>query len=245
MKNIWMLLLAGATLFCFSQCSKTGPEGPRGTQGDDGAQGTKGDKGDKGDTGPRGATGATGAKGAAGATGAAGPKGATGATGAKGDKGDPGNANVLYTEWTKRSGWSARAASTSENTQGSVYSNIIVANEWSIGGLTAESAVMVYVRRPGSVSEAHIIPDKFYAAGGGKSGTVLFRYHYVQTWLTIYSVLVDGTWDYNSYMKNTYLPAMEWRVFIVKGSTKVARSSTPLPDPNDYHAVCKYYGIPE
>jgi len=221
MKNIWMLLLAGVTLFCFSQCSKTGPEGPQGAQGTTGVQGPKGDEGD------------------AGATGAKGDKGP------KGDKGDPGNANVSYTEWTKRSGWSARAASTTENTNGSVYSNIIVANEWSVSNLTAESAVIIYARRPNSVSEAHIIPDRFYESGGGKSGTVLFRYHYSQSWLTIYSVLVDGTWDYNSYIKDTYMPAMEWRVFIIKGSTKVARTSSPLPDLSDYHAVCEYYGIPE
>lgn len=233
MRNIWMLLMAGAMLFSFSQCAKDGSEGPQGTQGNTGPQGSKGDTGDKGDTGPRGATGATG------------PRGATGTTGAKGDKGDPGNANVFYTEWTKRSGWSARAASTSENAEGSIYSNIIVANEWSVSNLTSESAVMVYVRRPTSKSDAHIIPDRFYEYGGSKSGTVLFRYHYSQSWLTIYCLLVDGTWDYNGYMKNTYMPAMEWRVFIIRGSSKVARSSSPLPDKSDYHAVCEYYSIPE
>lgn len=221
---------SGSHTFSFSQCAKDGSDGPQGTQGDIGPRGPQGAKGDKGDKGPTGATGT---------------KGATGAKGDKGDKGDPGNANVFYTEWTKRSTWSARAASTAENTQGSVYSNIIVANDWAISNLTAESAVVVYVRRPGSISDAHIVPDRFYESGGGKSGTVLVRYHYSQTWLTIYTVLVDGTWDYNSYMKNTYLPTMEWRVFIIRGSSQVARSSSPSPDRSDYHAVCEYYGIPE
>lgn len=239
MKKLFMLTLAVTMVFSFSQCSKTGPEGPQGAQGSNGSngpQGTKGDKGDKGDKGPAGATGPKGDKG---------DKGATGTTGAKGDKGDPGNANVLYTEWTKRPTWSARAASMSENVEGSVYSNIIVYNNWNISGLTAESAVIVYARFENyTPSEAHILPDKFTESGGGKSGTILIRYHYDQSWLTLYSVLVDGTWDYNNYMKNTYMPKLEWRVFIIGGSKKIGRT-TPPPDTKDYRAVCAYYGIPE
>lgn len=237
MKKLQLLLLAGITLFCFSQCAKTGPQGPAGEQGNTGSQGPKGDKGDTG------ATGATGAKGAAGAKG---DKGTTGAAGAKGDKGDPGNANVFYTDWTKRSTWSVRAFSTDDNAEGSVGSSVTVANEWSILNLTAESAVMVYVRDAAhSGKQALVIPDRFWQLGGGKSGTLLLRYRYASSWLTIYSVLVDGTWDYNGYIKNTFLPGLEWRVFVIRGSTKINRSSAPLPDPNNYRAVCAYYGIPE
>lgn len=221
-------MMAMVMIFSFSQCSKTGPEGP---QGSDGAAGTHGDKGDKGDPGAKGATGATGPK---------------GATGAKGDKGDPGNANVFYTDWTKRTGWSAMAAGSSENTTGSIYSNIIVANQWSLSNITPESAVLVYVRFPNSSPrDAHPIPDTFYESGGGKSGKVFFRYNYTQSWLKIYSVLVEGSWDYNGYMKNTYLPSAEWRVIVIRAGTKMSRTSAPSPDTKDYAAVCEYYGIPD
>lgn len=219
------LLMAMGMIFSFSQCSKTGPQGPSGSDGLAGAQGDKGDKGDKGSTGARGTTGATGATGA---------------------KGDPGNANVFYTDWTKRTGWSAMAAGTTENTNGSIYSNIIVANDWSLGEITNESAVLVYMRFSNhSPVVAHPIPDNFYESGGGKSGTVLVRYHYTQSWLRIYFLLVEGTWDYNGYMKTTYMPGIEWRVIVIRAATKMSRTSAPLPDTKDYRAVCAYYGIPE
>lgn len=217
---MWTLLAAGAALLCLAGCTKTGPQGP---QGETGAQGPAGDRG---------------AQGPAGAT------GAKGATGAQGDKGDTGNANVLYTDWVKRTDWTARAASNNENTSGSGTSTIL-ASEWSMTDIRAESVVIVYARREGTVSGASMIPDEFFEIGGGASGTVLFRYHYTGYWLTIYTLLVDGTWDYNGYMKSTYLPKMEWRVFIIKGSSKIGRSGSPAPDPGDYQATCRYYGIPE
>ena len=59
------------------------------------------------------------------------------------------------------------------------------------------------------------------------------------------AVLVEGDWDYKGYVKNTYLPNLEWRILVIKGSNKITRTATPAPDPADYRAVCAYYGIPE
>lgn len=48
-----------------------------------------------------------------------------------------------------------------------------------------------------------------------------------------------------TYMKNTYLPGLKWRVVVIPPSDPNARNSQPPVDYNDYEAVKRYYHLPD
>ncbi len=61
------------------------------------------------------------------------------------------------------------------------------------------------------------LPFRRSVSGGGKSGVVEFRYVFgtnpnFAQWYDPVVALVQGTWDRDGYIKNTYLPSLKWRL---------------------------------
>jgi hypothetical protein len=61
------------------------------------------------------------------------------------------------------------------------------------------------------------VPFRRAVTGGGKSGVVEFRFAFgtdpnFAQWYDPVVALVEGSWDRDGYIKNTYLPALKWRI---------------------------------
>lgn len=176
-----------------------------------------------GPTGPKGPKGDNGSPGATGAKGAAGPKGDTGA------KGPEGNANVkVYTKDISSAAWTTIGVYNSgylelKITAPNVLTEDVVDN-W---------VVLVYVN----------------TSDFNQSGWALLPYYTnrnIRVTADIYTgyLLIDR--DQNG-APNTQSWFNKVKLVLIKPSVtgSISRTSAPLPDFKDYHAVCKYYGIPE
>lgn len=181
-------------------------------------EGPQGPAGPQGEQGTQGVAGSQGAKGEQGATGATGPQGATGATGAQGPAG---TANVIYSNWITitASQWTGLGTAT-------------ITTDISAPKLTADirdhGVVLVY-HMYGSV--ARMLPYAYTTIGDHLDFT------YIIGKITIRDYHQDGS------VINTFAN-VQFRYVLIPGGV-AARKSSPLPDYSDYHAVCRYYGIPE
>ncbi len=163
-----------------------------------------------------------------------------------------GNANVWSTGW--------KTYSNSEWATGYGAGDINLGYSSDLGGyytylysvkdsIDKGGVVLVYGKVPSTDSSGTVclLPFKKPVSGGGKSGTVEFRFGYNNNpkyaeWLLGCAVLISGTWDEN-YIKNTFLPKVQFCSIFINASN--LRTSSPAPDYSDYHAVCKYYGLQE
>lgn len=129
----------------------------------------------------------------------------------------------------KSSGWKSIAASKWQPIAGAGGMSYtaphdldrLVASSWWEGlqGPTnsEHSIIAVYVD---DGQGARQIPFRRTVSGGGKSGAVEFRYVFntntnAAQWLDPVVALVQGTWDRDGYIKNTYLPSLKWRVALI------------------------------
>lgn len=176
-----------------------------------------------------------------------GPKGETGAAGAKGDKGDKGdagNANV------KSSGWIKVVASKWDlNLSG--YGNVSVKEAGEIQWYSANGVkqlsneeqsgvVLVYVKDGYTI---RLCPFSKQVIASGQNGVLKYRFSFGSSWAYPVVALSSGSWD-ATYIKNTYLPTLEWNFITIPPGTSGRMTDTNV-DYSDYKAVCAYYGLPE
>lgn len=222
--KVFIMLLLAAVIG-FTGCKKEGPAGPQGPQGEQGIAG---------EAGPRGATGAKGDKGDRG------PVGATGARGPQGEKGDPGTANVIYSDWIKptNSSWNIT------NTARSKTMDISVPD--FTDEIRKHGLVMVYYQtNNGSTFPLPYVTQRWL---DGRTAKLYSFYMYHDGKLRIKINSYDIDLEPDDYLYDPF-PAggakhARFRYVIIPGGVH-ARTSMPLPDLKDYHAVCEYYGIPE
>jgi hypothetical protein len=129
----------------------------------------------------------------------------------------------------KSTGWTSIAANKWEPIAGAGNMNFtapgdldrLAVNSWwgGVQGATnsEHSIIALYVD---DGQGARQIPFRRNVSGNGKSGAVEFRYVYgtntnFAQWLSPVVALVQGTWDRDGYIKNTYLPSLKWRVALI------------------------------
>lgn len=181
-------------------------------------EGPQGPAGPQGEQGATGAAGPQGPKGDKGSRGATGPRGATGAKGDKGDRGDRGPKGATGTANVIYSDW------LSVDLKSGIYYGLYYAkiNAPKLTRSILDKGVMkVYVSAGNSVYE---IPNS------GFDGLYLkFSVGYIE-------IFSPTDWDtYSGY---------KYRYVLIPGGT-TARQRAPEVDYSDYHAVCRYFGIPE
>lgn len=166
-------------------------------------------------------------------TGPQGPAGAQGEQGTKGDKGDkgpqgiPGNANVTLYQYGTRTFTGLTSYDLSNISSGMIDSSLILA----------------YYNPSSEVATAwYPIP------GLGNSGLFEARCFLYQTGTapSTYSFQVRLSLPGGSAAYGTAVTWTKTRLFLIKASEELAGGRTkPLPDYNNYHQVCRYYGIQE
>src|SRR5690625_2694892 len=250
-----------------------GATGAKGDKGDRGATGAKGDKGDKGATGAKGQDGSQFLSGTAVPASSLGnvgdfyfrtstsvlygPKTSSGwgsgtsLKGPKGDKGEDGNANV------RSSGWVALASSKWDTGGGGASPDDILSTPYSTNSFYAlsksevDGVVLVYVRglKRGRSTDVYMLPVKDEVYQNGKATTLELRFSHsgdldYALWLDLFVGLQgSNSWD-TSYMKNTYLPALEWKVVTIPPNVaKAEKNKLDRMDLNKYEEVKSYFNL--
>lgn len=149
--------------------------------------------------------------------GPAGPKGDKGDTGAKGATG---TANVMYSDWINF---------TSKQNSITGYYEADIATPKITRAVLDKEVILVYV-----ADQAANEINQLDAAGGDPADPNSYFWITHDVWVG--KITLVGNW----WLKNN----QKLRYIIIPGGVHL-RTSNPLPDPKDYHAVCKYYGIPE
>lgn len=163
-------------------------------------------------------------EGPTGETGPQGEVGPQGETGPAGPEGPPGTANVIYSEWMVL-GDVATAADTS--ILGGNFSRYHI----SAPGLTQEiidqGTILLYYRLLD-----HITPLPFTIATGGVVITIAFVTPEPGRITILSQTHANNPFDLNL--------DTEFRYILIPGEMPAKANA---PDPKDYHAVVKYYGI--
>lgn len=180
----------------------------------------EGPQGPAGPQGEQGAAGPQGPKGDEGATGLRGATGSRGATGAKGDKGDRGPKGATGTANVIYSDWFKLTFTYMSNVQ--IWRSSFNAPKLT-KSIVDHGAVAVYYKWPDNL--------------GGMIYKLNFSYSNYWLLYEVYvgKIILSGN---SSFSDGTY------RYVLIPGGVH-ARKARPIPDLNDYHAVCSYYGIPE
>lgn len=151
-----------------------------------------------------------------------GEQGLQGDQGPQGDQGDPGTANVIYSDWIDPT-WNHTAGLYIAEIEDSNITPDIIS-----GGV-----VLVYknsgITGSGDIFQAELLP--YY--DGSKSLTFKIRSYNDH----VIEITAEG---YSSEPGVT----TKFRYIIIPGG-KSARPESPLPDFEDYQAVCEFYGIKE
>ncbi|MBI4850805.1 MAG: hypothetical protein HY819_03155 [Acidobacteria bacterium] len=124
----------------------------------------------------------------------------------------------------KSSGWKNIAANKWANIAGAGSSDYtapqdldrLAVNGWwgPQGSIYSEHSIIAMYVDDGK--GARQLPFRRKVTGGGKSGVLEFRYVFATNpnfaqWYDPIVALVEGTWDRDGYIKNTYLPSLKWR----------------------------------
>lgn len=176
-----------------------------------------------------------------------------GPKGEKGDKGDPGSANVRSSGWVKlgASKWYAGAGYSSPN---DISSTIYSANsEFPLSRNELNGVVLVYVRNlnfTGRPAGAMLLPVMDKVDKNGQNFTVELRFSHLSdpnyaSYVDLSAGLQRGTWS-DSYMKNTYLSSLEWKVVSIPAilAKKHERELSKI-DLKDHSEVVKYFNLNE
>lgn len=180
-----------------------------------------------GPVGPQGEQGPAGLKGEPGQAGAQGPAGVKGDKGETGAQGPAGSANVKSKTFQP-----ATITWASTSMYGTNYLTASLAIPQITQDIVNNGVVLVYggfffgsdswTALPISYLEANVTNHYSF---GIKLGSVTLRCHQSNN-------ITPGT------------PSIPFRILIISGAA-LARKSSPLPDYNNYKAVCQYYGIQE